>query len=450
MFNWLKFVSGSIVLDSDAKEASRRKFWNVLFFLFATLIILSFLFGLGYNTAFNYHYNHSSEYQQAYRYTFSQNFNCSIAEEKLFCADEGVTIEEDKNKKLYLDTRTLQDYTGKYEIIVDTRDKDAHVNFTAYYVHKDNKENKIDHLAYLQLPMSDRENYSFDSIDYTNEDLNTEQYLALATTYYEEVGGEKKEDYLAIDEDEKLTAAQKVYNKINLFVGDALPGVINDYNTAPILNAYYATEFLKTNSDKEFGYEHDRYILFLQESLTTSFVTDKNVFMFFEGSYRQVDGIYRFHYERVENNEEAMMQHIKDLVDSVYGDIRSSQMLNYAINIFRYMPMILIIMVALALFMFILTKLSGDDYADNKYLGCFKIVAACSLGATILTGIIGFILPFFMNQGVAFVIAMSVFISLLILRVLLLSIISYFKKRKQNKLLQSEGSTSSKEKMELL
>ena len=298
--------------------------------------------------------------------------------------------------------------------------------------------------------MSDRENYSFDSIDYTNEDLNTEQYLALATTYYEEVGGEKKEDYLAIDEDEKLTAAQKVYNKINLFVGDALPGVINDYNTAPILNAYYATEFLKTNADKEFGYEHDRYILFLQESLTTSFVTDKNVFMFFEGSYRQVDGIYRFHYERVENNEEAMMQHIKDLVDSVYGDIRSSQMLNYAINIFRYMPMILIIMVALALFMFILTKLSGDDYADNKYLGCFKIVAACSLGATILTGIIGFILPFFMNQGVAFVIAMSVFISLLILRVLLLSIISYFKKRKQNKLLQSEGSTSSKEKMELL
>ena len=361
-----------------------------------------------------------------------------------------MTIEEDKNKKLYLDTRTLQDYTGKYEIIVDTRDKDAHVNFTAYYVHKDNKENKIDHLAYLQLPMSDRENYSFDSIDYTNEDLNTEQYLALATTYYEEVGGEKKEEYLAIDEDEKLTAAQKVYNKINLFVGDALPGVINDYNTAPILNAYYATEFLKTNADKEFGYEHDRYILFLQESLTTSFVTDKNVFMFFEGSYRQVDGIYRFHYERVENNEEAMMQHIKDLVDSVYGDIRSSQMLNYAINIFRYMPMILIIMAALALFMFILTKLSGDDYADNKYLGCFKIVAACSLGATILTGIIGFILPFFMNQGVAFVIAMSVFISLLILRVLLLSIISYFKKRKQNKLLQSEGSTSSKEKMELL
>ena len=166
MFNWLKFVSGSIVLDSDAKEASRRKFWNVLFFLFATLIILSFLFGLGYNTAFNYHYNHSSEYQQAYRYTFSQNFNCSIAEEKLFCADEGVTIEEDKNKKLYLDTRTLQDYTGKYEIIVDTRDKDAHVNFTAYYVHKDNKENKIDHLAYLQLPMSDRKNYSFDSIKY--------------------------------------------------------------------------------------------------------------------------------------------------------------------------------------------------------------------------------------------------------------------------------------------
>ena len=98
--------------------------------------------------------------------------------------------------------------------------------------------------------------------------------------------------------------------------------------------------------------------------------------------------------------------------------------------------------------MFILTKLSGDDYADNKYIGCFKIVAACSLGATLLTGIIGFILPFFMNQGVSFVIAMSLFLSLLILRVLLLSIISFFKKRKQNKLLQS--APSSKEKMELL
>ncbi len=448
MFNWLKFVSGSIVLDRDAKEASKRKFWNVLFFLFATLIILSFLFALGYNTAFNYHYNHASEYQKAYQYAFSQTFNCSISEEKLFCADEGVSLEKDKNKKLYLDTREVQDYSGKYEIIIDTRDKDAHIDFTAFYVNKNDKEDTIDHLAYLNLPSESQKNYKFQSIEYTNKDLDTQYYLTLATTYYDKVGGDKKEAYEAIDKDEKLTAAQKTYNKINLFVKDALPGVINDYDTAPILNAYYATEFLKTNDKKEFGYEHDRYLLFLQESLTTSFVTDKNVFMFFEGSYRQVDGIFRFHYERVENDEQAMLQHIKDLVDSVYGDIRSSQTLNYAINIFRYMPMILIIMAALALFMFILTKLSGDDYADNKYIGCFKIVAACSLGATLLTGIIGFILPFFMNQGVSFVIAMSLFLSLLILRVLLLSIISFFKKRKQNKLLQS--APSSKEKMELL
>lgn len=37
------------------------------------------------------------------------------------------------------------------KLLVDTRDKDAHVNFTAYYVHKDNKENKIDHFGLFTI-----------------------------------------------------------------------------------------------------------------------------------------------------------------------------------------------------------------------------------------------------------------------------------------------------------
>jgi len=109
MFNWLKFISGSIILDNDAKSASKRKFWNVLFFLFATLILMSFILSTSYNIAFKSHYNHSKDYKEAYEYALNnEEYNCMISDQKLSCADKNNRIEEDKNKKLYLDTRTIQ------------------------------------------------------------------------------------------------------------------------------------------------------------------------------------------------------------------------------------------------------------------------------------------------------------------------------------------------------
>ncbi len=448
MFNWLKFISGSIILDNDAKSASKRKFWNVLFFLFATLILMSFILSTSYNIAFKSHYNHSKDYKEAYEYALNnEEYNCMISDQKLSCADKNNRIEEDKNKKLYLDTRTIQDYTGKYEVIVDSRDRDTHVDFLANYEHKKEK-NVISHLEYLKLESKDREDYQFKDLIYTNINLDYDVYLPLATNYYNEVGGTAKENYIAIDKDEKLTLEEKNVKKIDMFVKAALPGVINDYDKAPILNAYYATEFLKQNSKKEFGYEHDRFILILQETTTSSFVTDKNIFVSYEGSYRQIKGSFQFHYEKVENNPQLMMEHVDEFVGYIYGDISGTQLLNYLFNIFRYMPFILLMMAALALFMFLMTRLSNDDYADNKYIGCFKITAACSLGATLCASIVGFILQFFMNQGVAFVISMLLFISFLILRVVLLVVISFFKKRAANKRLQDPIQAS--EKMELL
>lgn len=444
MLNWLKFISGSIVLDRDAKEAAQRKFWNVIFFLFMALIIMSFFFATGYNFAIQTHYDNSKDYQQAYEQIFNNNeFSCEINSKKLTCylKDDPTT----PVKTLLLDTTGTE---NGYEVIVDTREKDSHIEFTATYVNKNDENDKKTHLEYFAIKEAEvKKNYIFDSIEYTNVSLNYDPYIALADEYFV-AGVEGTTEYLAIDKT-TLTTEEVKKAQMNLFVKYALPEIVNDYGTAPVLNAYYAFEFLKTNQKKEFGYEHDRFILLLEESLTTAFVTEDDIFVFFEGTYRKFEAKFDFSPASVLNSKSKLKTHIETFVMTAYDDIGGTQTLNYIINIFRYMPFILLIMAALALFMFLLTRLSNDDYAENKFGGCFKIVAACSLGATLLTGIVGFILTFFMNQSIAFVISMSTFVSLLILRVLLLSIISFFRKRKENKLAQ-ENDESSEETMELL
>lgn len=453
MFNWLKFITGSVIFDRDVKQASQRKFWNVLFFLFMLLILLSCFFAIGYNFAFKYHYKQSPEYIKAYSYAMKQvseedpsfGFNCKINKNELVCF-ENDSIDEKDSGKLYLDTRTQDPSLVAdldYEIIIDTRDRDTLIDYTATYVSKTDKTHTITHIDYLQLSSEERKDFKFSTIEYSQNSLDQNTYLGYANVYFNALAEDAKEKA----EYEKLKTD---VDKINYFTKVALPDVVNDYDSAPILMSYYSAEFLKTNSKKEFGYEHDRYILLLKDSLVTAFVTKHNVFVYFEGTYRKVADNFRFH----DKNSLTMTQakfnrHIQDFVMSVYDDIGSTQILNYAINIFTYMPFLIIIIAALALFMFLLTRISNDDYADGKYIGCFKIVSACLLGASLATGILGFILTFFLNQGVAFAISMSLLISLLVLRVLLLSLISFIKKKRKNKK-ETLNEESSSEKMELL
>lgn len=456
MLNWLKFITGSVIFDRDAKQASQRKFWNVLFFLLMLLIMLSFFFAIGYNFAFKYHYKESPEYVKAYSYAMkNDDFNCKISNSELVCFEDNNEQDETTTKvgKLFLDTRTIRNDNPAevadldYDIVIDTRARDTFIEFTAYYVSKTDKEDVINHKEYLNKTEEERKNYKFSTIEYSQEDLDKTAYLALADTYFATTSDTKAQaEYEAM----KVNPAKTDVDKINYFTKQALPGVINDYDSAPILMSYYSAEFLKTNSKKEFGYEYDHYILMLRDSMVTAYVTKHNVFVYFEGTYRKVASNYRFHSEKtLAYSQSKFNEHIKEFVMDVYDDIGSSQILNYAINVFRYMPFVIVIIAALALFMFLLTRMSNDDYADGKYIGCFKIACACSLGATLVTGIIGFILVFFFNQGVAFGISMSLLVSLLVLRVLLLTLISFFKKRKENKR-AALNEDNSAEKMELL
>ena len=186
MINWIKYTFGSFFSNKLLKEGQTRKFWNTLFALFLTLVILTAFFVTGVNSSFKTQYNNSTTFKEfAYNIFYNENeenrvniktYETKNANNKNVIKGKAIryidvndevlinTFENDADKAIYS--------KNNYNLIVDTREADdTYFSFTVLYKLKDDENVTINYDEYLKLSASDQEKYTYLKTDIKNEKI---------------------------------------------------------------------------------------------------------------------------------------------------------------------------------------------------------------------------------------------------------------------------------------
>lgn len=161
MLNWLKFTFGSFGSNKLAKEGANRKFWNVVFALFLSLIILTSLYSAGINYSFTTHYSKANEFKNYTYFLFAnENQDERINLQVSKVEDDDSKLEAfyglDKNKPAVINSFENvfdQKYAKDgYNVIIDTRPAETtFVEFEIKYYLKSDSSQYISYEEYKKL-----------------------------------------------------------------------------------------------------------------------------------------------------------------------------------------------------------------------------------------------------------------------------------------------------------
>lgn len=459
MLNWFKFIAQSIIRNKDAKNAANRSAWNCLFFTIISILLMTMFFKTGYNASFSNHYHNATAFQTALdEVVYNQNFNCVITKTSdgnaLSCQNnkaDGTPADGDydkkENQKIYLEKTfavNVKEEVINFELYVDTREQNAYVEYELSYINKNDVVISKD--DYAKLNDAAKKEYS-PHLQYKNTLISYDTTLMeRISTYFAGVSDEKildavKQIQELVNEDEKNA---QLYN---LYLSLVEPNALDSRGYAPRLIDYYMHIFSENKENSNMT-AHPYVIMLLQHEAYFNFIDDKGVFVTFYGLYSGLEG-YTFQYSALDTPEKQDTNR-NTLVNTIYKDFEIIVGYAFLVSIFRYIPFLLILALALAFFLHVLVKLSHDDYTNNRFMGAFNIVFATFLSAALIASIAGFIFPIWYNIETSFNICITIFISVIIARCLFMGFVSYYKARKKLKYATGNKEVLAGEEMDLM
>lgn len=394
MKSWLKFFGLSFFSDKIAKQAKDRGFGN---FFLGLLLALVFVFCglLAANVLpFTTHYGNASDFR-AFAQEVTTQLDLTVNDGVVASANVVNTFENAADKQKY--------GTHGYNLIVDTHPITALDDFETYCVYYDGSS-QITYEAYLALPEEEKINYVFNLVYTPNELVLTsemvaayEQYLSASDNksyveQYDKLVANK--DKLSQEDYERSVYAlylQAYYPEITKYVAAG---------SAPILRNYYYTNYLN-NSDVS------NYLVIFDDLLVGSFHTDNGLAFTFYGFYT--------------NAPTGKVTAADDFIKQAFSATTPVYANMYLSNIFRYVPLIALIPLALALLAWGVLKATKSQWG-SEITTLIKAEGAYLAVSALIAAVVLFVCGYFVSGALLNELPLAIFALILLIRTVILII----------------------------
>lgn len=393
MAEWLKIYFLSFFNDRLAAKSAKYGFVSV----FLTIVLSFVFFMFGFMAAdvvpFSTHYDNAGQYKEFVHNAFSDSELRVEIKDGLAKCDKTVnthTNESDKEKYA----------TNGYNLIVDTRKSDTLIEFSQVAVKGDAE---ISYEEYLNLTDKEKEGYNIETrytdkvLEITGDKVVTyESYLegiseegtnynSEAATAYKEL----KEKNLTGDE-----YGKEIYYLYVKYYFSNVQSVLMSAK-APVLSDYYYLNFILG--------DRANYLYLLDDICIGSFRTDTDIPAAFAGYYKGCAiGVL---------DETSADAFVKD----VYYNSVSYSMSSYFTSAIQMAPGYILIPIIVGLILFLICKAAKKQFGQ-KFVDCYKTVNSFALVSALLTGLITFILAFFVFVRKLYLFMPLIFALILILR----------------------------------
>lgn len=437
MLNWLKFTFGSFTSNKLAKEGAERKFWNVVFALLLTIILMTALFAGGVNYSFAAHYNKASQFRDfAYNLFYEEKINVQVSEVE----DGDNTIvsfyDLDKNQEVLINS--FENETDKkyikndYNVIIDTRDPETtFVEFSIKFFKKDDNS-AVDDLTYEEyLKLDNKNDYTgyimptSTVIEITSEDLaNYEKYINEEFIVLDNVTDDAKNLWNDINKLDKTTSEYK--NQVYDYYVKAYYGI----NTTPNIVYYYQSTY--GAFDENNNYKYKNFLVLTKTWAMVSLTTDKDVLLVYDGYFNDLKDGFILRDSHTNVTKETITNNVDILISYIYSSVDSLRTLIIGTQLFRYTPIMILALAILGLFIFCVGRLKKGKAIQYKYMACFKITSSFLIGSATIAGVITLICSFFTNSQISMNVGTWALLSILSIRTFIFAIIEIIKARKFN------------------
>ena len=407
MVKWLKFFFGSFFDDRQAKLAPTRRYLNCLLAFLLGFALMYFGLTIGYLQTFGHHYSNSS----AIKNVVANLFDTDVDGAPISIKIDGIKASADAVVNTYDDPAAAEKFVvGGYNVILDTRPlKTTYDDFNAYCAKGDER---ISYEKYrTELTESERSEYKF-TVEYSGKKLEfTPEKLDGYAAYLDLTGDETSAEYNADvfkaygelkDRRDELGAGEYENALYELYVKAYYPDISKTerYGNAPTLRTYYVSNILATD-------KAGHYFAVFDDSIYGRFVTDGGIDVPFNGCYRGLDGFT------------VSSGNADEFVTRAFSAMSGSWMSIYFLNMMQVFPFTLIAWLVCALIVFIVCKLSKDDYGSS--IGdALRIVGSFLLISFVLTFLGAIILGFTVSRDLAYGFTIYIFCGVLLLRTIIL------------------------------
>lgn len=385
MKSWFKFFGLGFFSNKITKEARIRGVLNcVLGFVLALVFI--FLGVLSANAVpFYSHYDNADDFKELVR--------GALAEGEL-SADGGLLAAESVVNTFTSDSDAAMFARNGYNLVIDTRHVEALDDFIAYCELRGTGE-RISYEEYRALSVDEQSRYDF-KIEYTPEELVlTDSLIMDCEEYLSACDGEISETYAELLNSKGNDGYEiAIYA---LYLKAYYPELIAyESDGVPLLRSYYYINYVnRANTSNS--------LFIFEEVVFGYFTTGRGVEVSFYGSYEKLlDGLL---------TADGADEFIKSSFSSTVSDSAGV----YLLNIFRFIPIIALIPVMLALIAKIALALFKDD-KFKQYTTCLKIEFSFLFMGAIFAAIITFICGFFVSSATLNALPLIIFAAVLAVR----------------------------------
>ncbi len=394
MTEWLKVFGLSFFNDKLAAKSAKYGFTSVVLAIVLSFVFFMFGFMASDVVPFSKHYDNAVSYKEfVHKAVSSDELNVEIK--------DGIA-----NGNIIVNTYAYDGDGEKYalngyNLIIDTRASDTLIEFSQIAV-KGGEE--ISYEDYLKLTDKEKENYSLE-YRYTDKPLElTDELTAKCESYIAGISEEGTDGY------NKSAAAEYKKLKQSNLSGDEYAKEIyflyvryyyTDFESAlmsakaPVLCDYYYLNFVLG--------DNKNYLYMLDDICIGSFQTDNGIPAVFTGYYKDcANGVL---------DENSVDGFIKGVFYNSVGYYMSS----YFTSAIQLAPGYILIPVIIGFVLFLIEK-AGKKQQAAKFTDCYKTVNSFVWISALATGLLTFILGFFMFARKLYLFMPLIFAIILLVR----------------------------------
>lgn len=394
MAEWLKIYFLSFFNDRLAAESAKFGFVSVFLTIAFSFVFFMFGFMAADVVPFSTHYDNAGQYKEFIKNVFSDNeLRVEIKDGLAECDTIINTLTNESDEERYA--------KNGYNLIIDTRKSDALIEFSQVAV---KGETEISYEEYLNLTDKGKTEYGIET-RYTDKILEiTADKVVTYESYLEAISKEGTDSYnreaaAAYKElkEKNLTAdkyGEEIYYLYVRYYYSDVQSVLMSAK-APVLSDYYYLNFILG--------DHANYLYLLDDICTGSFRTDTDIPASFAGYYKGcASGVL---------DESSADAFVKDVY---YNSVRYSTS-SYFTSAIQMAPGYILIPVLVGLILFLICKAAKKQFGQ-KFVDCYKTVNSFALVSALLTGLITFVLAFFVFARKLYLFMPLIFAVILILR----------------------------------
>lgn len=417
MKDWLKFYFGGFFSNKIARTGAERRSLNAILSCLLAFFLICLGLLVGYVTTFGHHYAKADGFKSFMYSVFADDaenrVNLSVSGGRLYAElPDGSqfinTVEDDMIANRYA--------SNGYDLFIDMRELDTYARFEM--VCADSDGGKISYEDYVALPAAEKSRYTLSVVtscyvtDITTDrdeyialldevsDETSEAYDKTIATEYEEVKQQKSED--------KITEEKYGRHIYDLYIRAYYSEYDFSESGVPALSNYYA-DYNRKN-------EHGRFVMLLCDGGICVFETSEKIEFSLVQEYKDIGNI-TVSADRLSQSERRAG--VDKFIDAMFYAGAENAFFVYLLSAGRTGIFYALGIAVLVLILFIITHKLRCPIAQT-FGQVARLVCSFMFYSALFTFFISWILALFMSREAAFTVTGIVFISILVVRTLIL------------------------------